>query len=118
MGRYVRHQWRWEGISTPEQGRDDACLSILVPASGHAGQGPAIYECVVTLDRELTDVKQRIDEKFGGVECGAHGRVLAFARHKLGLELRRLFLGSSSSMSKSRDAYTLVQEVAIIEVDC
>jgi hypothetical protein len=118
MGRYVRHQWRWEGIATPERGRDDACLSIIAPASGHAEQGPALYERVATLERELADVKQRIDEKSGGVEGGAYSRVLAFARHKLGLELSRPLLGSSPSMSKYRDAHALVQEVATVDVDC
>jgi hypothetical protein len=44
MGRYVRHQWRWEGIATPERDRDDACLSIIAPAPGHAEQGPALFD--------------------------------------------------------------------------
>jgi hypothetical protein len=46
VGRYVRHQWRWEEIATPERGRDDACLSIMAPSSGHVVQGPTLYEFV------------------------------------------------------------------------
>jgi hypothetical protein len=100
MGRYVRHEWRWEGIATPERGRDDACWSIIAPAPGHGEQGPALYERVATLERELTDMKQRIDENSGGVEGGAYSRVLAFARHKLRLELSRPLLGISPSIRK------------------
>jgi hypothetical protein len=79
MGRYVRHQWRWDRIATQERRREDACLSIIAPALDHAEQGPALYERVSTLERALTDVKQRIDENSGGVEGGAYSRVLAFA---------------------------------------
>jgi hypothetical protein len=66
----------------------------------------------------LTDVKQRIDNNPGGVEGGAYSRALAFARHRLGLELSRPLLGSSLSTSKYRDAHALVQEVATVHADC
>jgi hypothetical protein len=118
VGRYVGHQWRWEGIATPERGRDHACLSIIAPSSGHAEKGPALYERVATLERELADVKKHMDENSGGVEGGAYSPVLAFTRHKLGLELSKPHLGSSPSMSKYRDAHALVQEVATVDVDC
>jgi hypothetical protein len=51
MGRYVRHQWRWEVIATPERDRDDACLSMIAPAPGHTEQQPTLYKRVVTLER-------------------------------------------------------------------
>jgi hypothetical protein len=66
----------------------------------------------------LADVKQRVDDKSGGVEGGAYSRVLALARHKLGLELSRPLLGSSLSMSKYCDAHALVQDVVTVDVDC
>jgi hypothetical protein len=56
VGRYIRHQWRWEEIDTPEGGRDDSCLSMIAPFSGTVVQGSAPYELEATLEQELADV--------------------------------------------------------------
>jgi hypothetical protein len=44
--------------------------------------------------------------------------VLAFARHRLRLELSKPLLGSGPSVSKYRDAHAVVQEVTTVGVDC
>jgi hypothetical protein len=117
-GKYVRHQWRWEGIPALETGSDAACLSVIAPPSCDLEQRPTLYERVATLERELADVQKRIDSKARGVEGDAYHRVLAFARHKLGLELSKPLLGSGPSASKYRDAHAVVQEVTTVDVDC
>jgi hypothetical protein len=81
-------------------------------------QGPALYERVATLERELADVKNRIEAKSRGVEGGAYSQLLAYTRHKLGLELSNPLFGSGPSMSKYRDAHSVVQEVTTVDVDC
>jgi hypothetical protein len=118
VGRYVRHQWCWDGIATPERGRDDACFAIIAPSSGHVVQGPALFERMATLERELPDVKKSIDENSRGVDGGAYSRVLFFARHKLGLALSKPLIGSGPSMSKYLDAHSVVEEVKTVDVDC
>jgi hypothetical protein len=71
VDRHVRHQWRWKGIAMPERSRDDACLSIIVPPLGRVVEGPVLYERLATLERELANVKERIDKKSRGVEGGS-----------------------------------------------
>jgi hypothetical protein len=117
-GKYVRHQWRWEGIPALEQGSDDACLSVIEPPSCDLEQRPTLYERVETLERELADVQNRIGSKARGVGGDAYHRVQAFARHKLGLELSKPLLGSGRSVSKYLDAHAVVQEVTTVDVDC
>jgi hypothetical protein len=73
---------------------------------------------VATLARELADVQKRIDAESRGVEWNAYSRVLAFRKHKLGLELSKPVLVSGPSVSTYRDAHAVVQEVTIVEVDC
>jgi hypothetical protein len=65
------------------------CLSTIAPSFCHVVQDPVLCERVATLERELADVKNRVEEKSRGLEDDAYSRVLAFARHKLGLELRK-----------------------------
>jgi hypothetical protein len=117
-GKYVLHQWRWEGMPAFEQGSDAACLSVIAPPPGDLVQGPTLYERVATLEREFADVKKRIDSKDREVEGDAYRRLLAFARHKPVLELSKPLLGSGPSVSKYRDAHAVVQEVTTVDVDC
>jgi hypothetical protein len=66
----------------------------------------------------LADVQKRIDLKARGVEGDVYHRVLVFARHKLGLELRKPLIDSGSSVSNYRDAHAVVQVVTTIDMDC
>jgi hypothetical protein len=45
-------------------------------------------------------------------------RMLSFAKHKLGMELDRSLPGTTSSLSKFYDAYTVSQTVISLRVDC
>lgn len=124
-GNNVRHLWRWAEKMIAEISENSGSSSVrkrteeIAPIC-HPRQyvnNSDICSRVEALEAQLRDVRDVL--RLRGLEGKQNScRVLAFARHKLGLQLGRPLPGNSAALSKYRDAHSLVQESMTVQVDC
>jgi hypothetical protein len=135
----VRHMWRWAGVNDSESG-DSAKGTLSHPAvkATHVeNDGTAdgvtennvrrsesephlvtnLVDRVRILESQVLKIKTDMQSSIS-LEREKCGRMLSFAKHKLGMELDRSLPGTTSSLSKFNDAHTVSQSVISLQVDC
>ena len=137
--RHARHPWRWavahhldegssaegtlrgSGIETPrvQRGGDVSRVQDVdyLGSDPNRSHYSDLSGRVYALERQVQLLKTQLrsSEMETVSKCC---RTLLFAKHRLGMELDKPIPGTSSSLSKYRDAHTVSQSVVSVQVDC
>jgi hypothetical protein len=124
-GNNARHLWRWAEKWIAEMRENNGSSSVRKRMEERApicpprqsGNDSDLSSRVETLEAQLRDVREVL--RLLGLEGKQNScRVLAFVRHKLGVQLGRPLPGNSATLSKYRDAHSIVQESMTVQVEC